>query len=1103
MPPHARPGRRLATLALPALLCAAAVPAAGHGAHAAPAAPAQLGEAWAVAGEWAAPGGLNPPGALVDPSGVAATRDGTVFVADAAEHRVHVLRPAEAAAPWRAAWGTRGSAPGELDQPRGLALVGADLLVAEAGNRRVQRLTASGAPLAAWPVDGTPWGLAVAADGRILVTDVQGHRVLVLDETGREVARWGRPGEGIGELDDPRGIAELADGRIAVAETGNRRVQVFAADGTPTGELAALGSAVHAVAAEPGGGLLVLDGTGVRLHSFDVGGPIAGSSFFPARPGGGLAVGGPDLPGAEGDTVWVSLRYDFDFLNGVRRLHLPSMATTGEWLDFAEGGGELVGPLRIAGGPPGDPAAFHVLDAWPRVQRFAADGAFLGIDREIGLRDLAPTAGGAFASYGTAVALLPRDGAGTGWSRPAGQDGSPGWIGALAYDAARDRLYAAELMARRMVVLDGAGTPVGGWSLGAGFAAVADLAVRPDGELLVVNRTTGDVERRDPADGRIVARWPVVGRPQRIAADPAADNLGGAFVLTSEGDVWRYAGDGAVRAWWDAGALPGGRRATPSDLVATADGRVHATDGTGDRVVVYARDPEGLPPEAPAGEGCRFLRDKQAGPPRIRLGETVAVTLTVTGTCRDAAGEADIVLVLDRSGSMAGQKMAAARAAVASFLADLDPARTRAGLVAFNSQATLESPLTADVGAVLDALVGFGDAEGGTDIGEALDLAAAELAANGRPAAAPVAIVLTDGRPDGAGVDADEAAERAKAAGVRVITIGFGNDTDPQLLGRMASAPTDFFIAPGEAQLALIYAEIARRIAGGVVLRTATVTDVLPADMAFVPGSAVPPATLAGRTLSWTLADASPPVVLSYRVRPMVAGLRPTNVEARARYRDGLGAEGELVFPVPRVLVEGPLEPIYLPIALRGACVRGAKPVDIALVIDTSSSMTPEKLGAAKAAAKAFAAALTPPRDRAAVIAFDAQARLVEGLTGNPARLALALDGLASSTGTAIDAGLRVALGELAGPRARPDATRVVVLLTDGQNNAGPGPVRALAAEARDAWQVRLYTVALGSDADLPLMREIAGDARRAFVSPRPEDLLRIFEDIVGLIPCD
>ena len=518
-------------------------------------------------------------------------------------------------------------------------------------------------------------------------------------------------------------------------------------------------------------------------------------------------------------------------------------------------------------------------------------------------------------------------------------------------------------------------------------------------------------------------------------------------------------------------------------------------------MLVFALDPGGQPAPPPSSEGCRFVRDKQAGPPRITLGESVAVTLTVSGECRDAARDTDVIVVLDRSGSMNGQKIAAARGAVATFLADLDFSSARAGLVLFNSDAELAQPLTADAGLLLEALITESQPFGGTDIGEAVDRAAAALLADGRAGAEPVIVLLTDGRPDGAEVDADAAAERAKDAGVRLFTIGFGNDTDPDLLARMASAPDDYFFAPGEAELSRIYVEIARRITGGLILQSGVITDVIPSDMVYVPDSAQPPADLSGQVLTWQVGPARSGLSMSYRLRPTRTGLRPTNVEARMRYRDALDDEGELVFPVPRVLVVGPPQPIYLPLALKAACLQGRTPSDIALVLDTSSSMAGAKLEAAREAARVFVSQLDLSRDKAAIVGFDSEARLALGLSGDEAALRSAIGSLQNRTGTQIDRGLQAAIGELSGPRSRGRANKVIVLLTDGQNNAGPGPVRSVAAEAR-AWGIEIYTIALGQDADAALMRELAGDPSRAYVAPGPEDLARIYRDIAGSIPC-
>jgi Mg-chelatase subunit ChlD len=627
--------------------------------------------------------------------------------------------------------------------------------------------------------------------------------------------------------------------------------------------------------------------------------------------------------------------------------------------------------------------------------------------------------------------------------------------------------------------------------------------VRPDGRLLLVDRTAAMVEVRDPDSGAVLDRWPVIGIPARIAADTSADNPGGAFVLTREGWVWRLEAGGAVRAWWSAARDATGGAVAPTDLAVAPDGRVVVLDGANDRALVYAPNPGAPPPLAPTGEGCTFLRDKRAAPPRITIGDTVGVTLTVTGQCLGQGQGADIVLVVDRSGSMEGQKLAAAKAAVAAFAGDLDFAQSRAGMVIFNLEAELRVPLSADPGAVLAGLSSF-DAGGGTDIGKAVDVAADELRANGRPGVEPIIVLMTDGRPDNAEIDADDAALRARSAGIRLFTIGFGPDTDAGLMRRMASSADDYFFAPTEAELAGIYLEIARRISGSVILETATITDVVPANMDFVVGSAQPLATwdAPSRTITWRISEARAGLTLSYRLRPTQTGTHPTNVEARMRYRDGLQSPGELVFPIPRVTVLGPPRPIYLPMAVRNYCPPKARPADVALVIDTSSSMTGAKLAAAKAAATSFVNLLALPFDRATVVGFNRDARLAALLTGDRSTLRAAIDGLSITPGTVIDGGLRTATAELFGRRRRAEALPVIVLLTDGRNNAGPAPVLGAAAAARAAG-ARIYTIALGADADPELMRQVAGNAARAFVAPGPSDLERIYGDIAALIPCD
>jgi peptidylglycine monooxygenase len=61
------------------------------------------------------------------------------------------------------------------------------------------------------------------------VADWGNNRVQRLDGQGRFVASWGAPGRGPGELATPWDVAVAPDGRVLVADYGNHRVQVVPA----------------------------------------------------------------------------------------------------------------------------------------------------------------------------------------------------------------------------------------------------------------------------------------------------------------------------------------------------------------------------------------------------------------------------------------------------------------------------------------------------------------------------------------------------------------------------------------------------------------------------------------------------------------------------------------------------------------------------------------------------------------------------------------------------------------------------------------------------------------------------------------------------------
>lgn len=83
-----------------------------------------------------------------------------------------------------------------------------------------------------------PWGIAVAADGTIFVSDTWNGRIQAFDSSGNFLRKWGFFGTVSGENADPfvlfgpRGLAIHPSGNLLVADTGNKRLLEF----TPGGE---------------------------------------------------------------------------------------------------------------------------------------------------------------------------------------------------------------------------------------------------------------------------------------------------------------------------------------------------------------------------------------------------------------------------------------------------------------------------------------------------------------------------------------------------------------------------------------------------------------------------------------------------------------------------------------------------------------------------------------------------------------------------------------------------------------------------------------------------------------------------------------------------
>ncbi len=177
--------------------------------------------------QWPADG--PDPELLDDPAGVASDGAGFLYVTDWENHRVIKL-DADLTGPVGDPWGGFGSAPGFFKSPRGIAVDGDRVFVADADNKRVQVFDREGKHLEVWDAGGSlrrPIGLAADSTGAVYLTDASAHRVVRLGPDGTALSSFGREGTDPGQMRDPSGVAVAPDGRVLVADTENSRIQVF------------------------------------------------------------------------------------------------------------------------------------------------------------------------------------------------------------------------------------------------------------------------------------------------------------------------------------------------------------------------------------------------------------------------------------------------------------------------------------------------------------------------------------------------------------------------------------------------------------------------------------------------------------------------------------------------------------------------------------------------------------------------------------------------------------------------------------------------------------------------------------------------------------
>jgi len=695
----------------------------------------------------------------------------------------------------------------------------------------------------------------------------------------------------------------------------------------------------------------------------------------------------------------------------------------------------------------------------------------------------------------------------------------------------KDRLAATFPRTSRIAISDaGEGRVLGHIMEPPGQLAPSDVAV-----------AEGGVWASRSADN-VIRYYDWMGEVQRRVAVPTTSGVARVALSHDESKLAVLTTDGAASILDIASAetlgqlklREPGRRL--SDVTWLVDGRLVVADSASGELLVVG-DQNGATPTptttpTPSGGAtgvCDVTGEKSASPKRGVVGGPAEVRITLDAECPEGSrvAGADIVLLLDVSTSMAPSWHSTAQA-IEDFVSRVDGSHHRIGLVTYASSSLVWVPLTADLGELVTRLDEVRCCGGGTRIGEGIVAASDHLLSEGRPDAQHIMILLSDGRAEwGEGITSPaDAAAAAKSQGIVVFTVAIGSEANHALLEAVASTAAHATVGRVGIEVVEALRSVVEHVDASLIGRV-VIRDELSDDVRYEEDSAQPPAARVDSGLGWYRSVVPREgITVSYRVRLLNPGRIPVNKEAFAEYTDADGERRRHDYEIPFLDVVMPTAtptvtgvpptstaestPVaaYLPLTLKEVCIPTEVHMDVALAIDASWSMLqPEgsggtKLDAAREAVGLFLDRLDPASDRAAIVAFNADAEVLQGLTADRDRLDLALAAIEPAPQTCLVCAIDVAAAELASVQRSDDVVPVLVLLTDGKSS--PRPVGEAVERAAQATNdgVAVFAIGLGDDLDVDALEQIASKPEYYYRAPDAADLNDIYTAIAVTIPC-
>jgi Ca-activated chloride channel family protein len=303
---------------------------------------------------------------------------------------------------------------------------------------------------------------------------------------------------------------------------------------------------------------------------------------------------------------------------------------------------------------------------------------------------------------------------------------------------------------------------------------------------------------------------------------------------------------------------------------------------------------------------------------QIDCDSTLRVTLAITAAPDIVTNPTDIVLALDRSGSMTGTPLANMKLGAKTFIDIIDEATdgtadgeigsgSRISIVSFADTAVADTPLITSVDTLKNAVDSL-NSGGTTNHADAFETAMQQF--DPMSSNAKVIVMFTDGNTT-TGLPPSPVAESARAQGIIIYCIGLiGSDgLDINALNDWATDPDASHVAvtPDAADLEELFAELAANISktGATDIQ---INETVTSD--FIITSILPPAVgtatmLNSTSLKWTISElgvsSSESATLEFFIRHVSKTAGKKNVNESITYSDNEG--NIVVFPDPVVEV--------------------------------------------------------------------------------------------------------------------------------------------------------------------------------------------------------